>query len=290
MPTSEPARLAMLKVLLDAGAEVHAMVECNRQYARIEEPGENGELPIESLWSALLWEGERQPSQMGRPEASAEPTQELRGTVIRWNDNPTECAIRSWMPTIVHAILEARPLPIKNHPSALLYLWTACGGRPRPVPFDRLCPQALEVVLNMANLEHADLPLNQNGCTALMTLMQFYQTEDYEEWGEALAHDCRCEPELLRFGNDHLSKMVSLLLARGAKWNTPPLGGGRSALGELRALLSGETPARFQSKYKQHNVAEFRKHLVLDIYSESAANAPDFNPFEMGTIKATRGR
>ncbi len=46
------------------------------------------------------------------------------------------------------------------------------------MPFDRLSPQILEVVLNMANLEHADLPLNQNGCTALMALMHFYQTED----------------------------------------------------------------------------------------------------------------
>ena len=75
MPTSEPAPLAMLKILLGAGAEVHAMVECSRQYAKIEEPGENGELPRESLWSALFWEGERQPSQEEMMEASADLAQ-----------------------------------------------------------------------------------------------------------------------------------------------------------------------------------------------------------------------
>ena len=186
--------------------------------------------------------------------------------------------------------------PNRNHPSALLYLWAACGGRAEPVPFDRLSPQVLEVVLNMANLEHADLPLNQGGCTTLMALMRFHQESDYDAMAEdsedpeyPLPHDCRCEPELLNFENDHLSKMVSLLLARGAKWNTPPLSGGLSALGELRALLSDEEPALGLSKYKQHNVTEFRKHIVLDIYSESAASAPDFNPFEMGAIKATQG-
>ena len=295
-PTSESARLAMLKILLDAGAEVHAMVECSWQHAEILEPDENGELPRESLWNALFWEGERQlePSQEVELEASAELAQEPREAVIRWNDNAMQCAIQASMPTLVHTMLEARPLPNRNHPSALLYIWAACGGRTEPVPCDRLSPQVVEVVLNMANLEHADLPLNQAGCTALMALMRFYQESDYDPTAEGypgypLPHDCRCEPELLNFENDPLSNMVSLLLARGAKWNTPPLRGGLSALGELRALLSDEKPAWCLSKYKQHNVTEFRKHIVLDIYSESAVSAPDFNPFEMGAIKATRG-
>ena len=64
----------------------------------------------------------------------------------------------------------------------------------------------------MANLEHADLPLNQAGCTALMALMRFYQESDYDPMAEdypgyLLPHDCRCEPELLDFENGHLSKM-----------------------------------------------------------------------------------
>jgi hypothetical protein len=80
---------------------------------------------------------------------------------------------------------------------------------------------------------------------------------------------------------------VALLLARGARWNTRSLVTGRSALDELRVVLGQETT--YKKIYKIHNVAELRKHVLLDIDAEGVDELPDFNPFEMVDIRATRG-
>jgi hypothetical protein len=69
--------------------------------------------------------------------------------------------------------------------------------------------------------------------------------------------------------------MVSLLVTRGARWNTAAPSG-RSALGKLRDALGSEMRAK--AIYKQHNLGEVRKHIVLDLNSEAARSA-DFNPF-----------
>jgi ankyrin repeat protein len=294
-PPSEPARLAMLKILMDAGAEVHAVVECPEP--RQETPGQPGrdkETPRESLWDALFWEETRLPGEQERLEASPPGLPRPRGELVRWRYSPVECAIQSKMPTLVQAILEARPLRERNSPEALTYLISAVSGWGHHADgFDRLCPRVLEAVLELANLEHADVVVDEAGRTALMHLIRFFAADDLQpdeqpdDRPELQVHDCRCDPDFIGFENGHLSRMAGMLLARGARWNTRPEECPLSALGELRLLLSEETKSK--SVYKQHNLAEFRKHLVLDIYSDAAARAPDFNPFEWGAIKATWG-
>ena len=101
---------------------------------------------------------------------------------------------------------------------------------------------------------------------------------------------CLCEPELLSPEIDNLSNMVRLLLIHGAKWKTRCPGSGTSVIDELRKLMSPERKA--VEDYTEHNIARFRKHIVLDLNSVAACspdNFMDFNPFEMEEIKATTG-
>ncbi|KAK3292999.1 uncharacterized protein B0H64DRAFT_464887 [Chaetomium fimeti] len=173
---SEPARLAMLQMLLDAGAEVHTLAE-RRDYR----PAEDSEEPTESLWHALASEDR---DEIKRQQAFAlERGPSVVWGIYDWGDDPIRCAIRSGFPTLVQAILEARPLPTRNHPAALRYLKAACDGDP-----------------------------------------------------DAYHETRRLSPE--------------------------------------------------------HNLAEFSKHIILDLNSEAACSPDsfmDFNPFEMGDIKATEG-
>jgi len=287
---SESARLTMLKLLLDAGAEVHALVDCSSQ----DMDAETRDEAPESLHHALTRSSKR--ASNPPDEASSALAHEPHGAAFLWEKDPMRNAILNRMPTLVQAMLEARPLPQKSHTAALHYLQYASGGivMDYPFAFGRLCPRVLEVVLDMTNLEHADVAIDPQGRTALMVLFNFYSMDDYRapvsDARRKLApdHECRCEPDLIGFENNHLGEMVSLLLARGAKWTTRSLETGTSALDDLRVLL--RSSMKFKSMYKQHNLAEFRKHIVLDIYSAASADPPlDFNPFEMGTIKATAG-
>lgn len=272
-PFGEPARLSMLKMLLDAGAEVHSLAQRNGgrdPQALVEVDHQE---PTEPLWRALALQSTGWP----------------RWGVYNWRENPVQRAIAGRMPTLVRAMLEARPLPISNSPVALRYLQAACGGI-EPYPCRRISPQVPEIVLNMANLDHADLPLTSDGETALMTLLWFYRTDkdDYHHNTQTHPYECRCEADLIEFEKYHLNECVRLLLERGAKWTTRCRATGRSALDELKDLL-GHGMA-LPSAYKHHNLAKFRKHVVLDINSATADSSPDFNPFEMGEIKATRAQ
>ncbi|KAG7294118.1 hypothetical protein NEMBOFW57_004182 [Staphylotrichum longicolle] len=291
---SEPTRLAMLKILLGAGAEVRAFVECGGKDMETETWDEAGVAPPESLYRALSRNSVR--ASESQDDASSNLTHDSQGAVFLWDDDPMRTAIGSRMPTLVQAMLEARPPPGRNHPGALQYLRAACGGMAldSSMTFGRLCPRVLEVVLSMANLEDANVPVDVRGRTALSVLLDFFGTDDYpapvsEAIRESvLDHECRCEPDLVAFESNHLSEMVGLLLARGAKWTTRAMGTERSALDGLRVLLRDSM--RFKSMYKRHNLAEFRRHIILDIFSTASFDPPpDFNPFEMGTIKATDG-
>jgi hypothetical protein len=263
---SEPARLAMLRMLLDAGAEVHTLVE------RVEGPAE-GDLnsydttqPSEPLWRALASQDE---SEIIRQQETSTPVgAPPRWKAFSWQHAPIRCAIRSRMPSLVRAMLAARPLPTRNSLLALRYLRIACGEARRP------SPEILEILLGMANLDHADIPVKPTGETALMVLLAFYAADDFES---ALPpHECRCEDDLIGDESHDLTKMVRLLLARGARWDTAAASG-RSALDELRDALVSEMRAKFM--YKQHNLGELRKHVVPDLYSEAAQSA-GFNPFK----------
>ena len=145
----------------------------------------------------------------------------------------------------------------------------------------------------MASLDHADLALS-GGDTALLKLLQFYG-----ERGTCSApatHRCRCEPEFLGPETNDLSNMVGILLRHGAKWKTrypnARNSARNSAIEKLRDLMSEETVGMRVSVYKQHNLAQLKKHIVLDLNSAAACGPDsflDFNPFEMGDIKATEG-
>ena len=285
--SSESVRLAMLKMLLDAGAEVRTLVEANGGDM------EDDAKPSEPLWQALASEDEREMSRQQQQQQQQTPSTTASGPttvwgVVDWQHDPVRCAIWSTMPTLVQAMLEARPLPTKNHPAALRYLHAACGGTRLETlerPTEGLSPQILGIVLRMAKLDHADLPLGPKSETALMALLRFYNTTDLDV--PARIHECRCQPDLVGSEKDDLSSMVKLLLAHGAKWQTRCPSTGRTALDELRGLMSQKM--RCYGIYKQHNLAELRKHIVLDLYSEAAHSAEGFNPFEMGDIKATKG-
>jgi ankyrin repeat protein len=284
-PASESTRLAMLKMLLDAGAEVRTLVEASGGGM------DNNTKPGEPLWQALASEDKREISRQQPKPSTAAPGPTTVWKVADWQHDPVRCAIWSRMPMLVQAMLEARPLPTKNHPAALRYLHAACGGTQPPRPYGllrligRLSTQILRIVLSMADLDHADYPLGPEGETALMALLRFYAKNDVDV--PVSIHACRCEPDMLGPEKDDLSSMVKQLLAHGAKWQTRCPSTGRTALDELRALMSQQLWQH--SIYKQHNLAEFRKHIILDLHSEAAHSAEDFNPFEMGNIKATEG-
>lgn len=286
---SEPARLAMLKILLDAGAEVHTLVE--RDSSGETQGGsddQDGPNPSETLWRALALEDEAEISQLqqgstpapGRPSRwDTAPGEQSRWHVLKWH-KPMYCVIRSRMSTLARAMLEARPLPVRNSPVALSYLQEACAG------FYRLSPAILEIILDLANIDHADVPLDTNGETALMALMRFCNETDFYSQADFLHPVCRCEPDLIAFEKDDVTKMVALLLARGARWNTRSPVTGRSALDELRELLARGSEHR--GIYKLHNIAELRRHIVLDIHAEGVDELVEFNPFdEMADVKPT---
>ncbi|KAH6623381.1 hypothetical protein F5144DRAFT_657996 [Chaetomium tenue] len=105
----EPERLAMLQMVLDAGAaEVHTLAE-------VVNCGETKDYdePSELLWDALTREDTRK---IERRQAFT-PGPIWRVHKVR--EDPIRCAIRSGFPKLVQAILEARPLPTRNHPAAL---------------------------------------------------------------------------------------------------------------------------------------------------------------------------
>jgi ankyrin repeat protein len=276
---SEPARLAMLQMLLDAGADVHTLVERDSSNEEVEvgPDAQDGPKPSEALWRAFAAEDEDEIGLQQQTSHAATPSQQPRFHVVKWH-KPMRCVILSKMPTLARAMLEARPLPVRNSPVALRYLQAACGE------FGRLSPPILELLLGMANLDHADVPLNASGETALMALMRFCKENDLEEAAADLLHPvCRCEPDLIGFEKDDVSKMVCLLLERGAKWNTRSPVTGRSALDELREVLGAGTA--YKGIYKIHNIAQLRKHIVLDIHAEGVDGLQGFNPFEMGDVK-----
>jgi len=279
----EPTRLAMLKILLAAGAEVHATVACTQEDIDADTEYIEQHDQTESLRSALAWE---------RMKWDGPGT--LPPLVFLWRNDPVRSAIRSLLPTLVRAVLEARPLPAVDSPSALLYLRTACGtdldgheGRLR-----RLCPGALEAVLDLANLSDPNVGVGFGGEPPLTLVVQFFA------FGNASAHDsysgghdhdkdgCGCDAGLRGTEARHLADMVAVLLRKGAKWRAPELTG-EQPLQALRALFRSDV--RMKDAYRQHNVAYFRKHVVLDVFSERAWDSPGFNPFEMGDIKATMG-
>jgi hypothetical protein len=284
---SEPARLAMLKMLLDAGTDVHTLVERDSNGETEAGPDDqDGPKPSEALWRALAREDQGEIGQLQQAPTTPRrwsrwgptPSQQPRFHVMKWH-NPMRCAIHSIMPTLARAMLEARPLPVRNSPVALRYLRNACGE------FQRLSPPILEILLDMANLDHADVPLDASGETALMALMRFCKENDFEEAADFLHPVCRCEPDLIGFEKDDVSKMVRLLLERGAKWSTRSPVTGRSALDELREVLGAGIAHK--GIYKIHNIAELRKHIVLDIHAEGVDGLQGFNPFEMGDVKPT---
>jgi hypothetical protein len=192
----------MLMMLLDGGAEVHTVVErCDG-----ETEGDLGcyddTQPRESLWRALATQS--------KPEIFH---QQQQGTIApgppRWEVfssqlAPIGCAIRSRMPSLVRAMLAARPLPTRNSPVALRYLRIACGDARRP------SPEILETLLDMANLDHAE----RTGEIALMILLAFFKGDDFES--AVPAHECRCEDDLIRDESEDLTKMVSLLCDAGS--------------------------------------------------------------------------
>ncbi|KAK3899178.1 ankyrin repeat and KH domain-containing protein mask [Staphylotrichum tortipilum] len=273
----EPTRLALLTILLAAGAEVHATIEYTRKEleSEAEDIEEHGQ--PESLWTALAWK--QGLWKEGRNTTPPDPPS------LIWRDDPVRSAIKSGMPTLVRAMLEARPLLEKNTSNAVLYLLAACGGRADPgYGEDRLSPQVLDVVLSMANLTHPDVPLGSNCEPALRILLLFFAEREFED---SAVHQCRCGADLLKSEASHLTQMIAMLLGRGASWTARSSITDLSALVALKALLKAD--GRRKSVYKQHNIAELRKHIVLDLDSEASYTCPNFNPFEMGDIKATTG-
>ncbi|EAQ83570.1 hypothetical protein CHGG_09974 [Chaetomium globosum CBS 148.51] len=108
----EPARLAMLRMVLDAGAaEVHTLAEVvNRGEA------EDYEQPSELLWHALASEDTHE---IGRQQAlTSNPNGSPVWRVHNWQSDPIRCAIRNGFPKLVQTMLETRPLPTRNHPAA----------------------------------------------------------------------------------------------------------------------------------------------------------------------------
>jgi hypothetical protein len=285
---SEPTRLTMLQMILDVEVdEVHTLAEIHHG-GDVEDYGG----PSESLWSALTSEGKLEILDLqGVAPDLYLPRDQMAGWVVHyWQYNPIECAIKGGFPTLVQAILEARPLPTRNHPAALRYLGAACGVYHLGDLSDRLSPRVLEILLAMASLDHADLPISWGGDTALLTLLKFYGTHGICH--APTIHRCRCEPEFLGPDKNDLSNMVRPLLLHGAKWKTRYPDARKSAIEELRDLMSKLTGGIRVSVYKQHNLAQLRKHIVLDLDSAAACSPDsflDFNPFEMGDIKATEG-
>ncbi len=271
----ESTRLALLKILLAAGAEVHATIKAPLKNIEAEIEDITQRHHNESIWTVLAWEA-------GSMEALPDPA------AFIWKDDPIRAAIRSRMPTLVRAMLEARPLPDENTSDAALYLSAACGGDAGGPggAMDRLSPEVLDIVLSMANLTDPDVPLDLTEERALMRLLRFFLSED-EASNEAAPHQCRCDARLLEAEAGHLTQMVAMLLGRGATWTVESTQPGRSALHVLRTLMKADWGRK--SVYKEHNIAEFRKHIVLDLDSEAARTCRDFNPFEFGDIMATTG-
>ena len=277
----EPARLAMLQMVLDAGAaEVHTLAEVvNRR------GGKDFAEPSESLWHALASEDT---SEIARQQAfSSGPIRSPMWRVHNWKEDPIRCAIQAGFPSLVQTILKARPLPTRNHPAALRYLEAACGGyHGLQRSFVRLSLDILRTVLTMGKLDHADFLLPK-GETALMTLL-----ESYGRHGSCEIHRCRCESDILGPETEDLSNMVRLLLLHGAKWKTRSPMSGKSTLDKLRALRLKQAVRYGLTEYKHHNLTRLGKHIVLDLNSPAACSSDsflDFNPFEMGNIRATEG-
>jgi hypothetical protein len=275
-PVLESQRLAMLQILINHGADVHEV------FAKHDPPdlefSATEHYPSNALLRAFASEDTDEIFRLQDPQHPRFRPADAHRPVI--------CAIQGLMPSLVKLMLESQPLKEPNSRTALRYLKAACSG----AGARRLSPACLKHVLDLANITDADLHTDEDGRTGLMCLLSFFKEDDYAEDTPDMTHrhPCRCEPELVGFEKDDLCNMISMLLERGAKWTTKAELLGISPLDLLKDVFADGAMAR-KGMYKQHNVIELRKRVMLDIWEKGVEKRRGFNPFEMGNVKVDKG-
>ncbi|KAK3348982.1 hypothetical protein B0T25DRAFT_609391 [Lasiosphaeria hispida] len=289
---------AMMDILMNNGAEVHAIVSSET----LDQPS-NLNHDVDKIFRKAQ-EGEVFAA--GHVPKSTNRWSHLPLALV-WQSNPIMNAIDARNIGLVKLMFNARPLTTRNSNLGQYYLFRACGLSDEyyhSIPGGIPCPKILEAIFDLANLDNANFVNEfkhqnqmeveiklQTPLEVLLAKLIMASTPS----ASAPQHICHCEEEI-RIGEDDLSKCIYALLKRGAMWTSILNAKARTRNDSLRSLrrligdMEENSGLKITNHYIYHNVAKLRKHIVLQWdRADIDALPPDFNPFEMGDIKATYG-